>query len=84
MVRLGAQGADLEAPTMFITHFGLHRPSVCNDYSLAKDIVDEEHAPFNDAFLHQYRFGRCKVKQVGHVSDAALYNLSGLHPASQE
>ena len=54
------QGADLEAPTMFITHF-TGAPH-CNDFSLASD--DPSVPPFNSKFVEHYRLGRCKLTQV--------------------
>ena len=54
------QGADLESPTMFITHFT--GTPYCNEFSLASD--DPGVLPFNARFAEQYRLGRCKLTKV--------------------
>lgn len=54
------QEAELEAPTMFVTHYS--GVSHCNDFSLAKD--DPAWPAFNDHFVHNYRLARCKHSEV--------------------
>lgn len=57
---LASQGADLQSPTMFVTHFT--DVSHCNDFSLARD--DERWPAYNDLFLDIYRLSRCKLSVV--------------------
>ena len=59
-VRCHVQGADLQSPTMFVTHF--IDVSHCNDFSLARD--DERWPAYNDLFLEIYRLSRCKLSVV--------------------
>ena len=54
------QGADLQSPTMFVTHF--IDVSHCNDFSLAKD--DGRWPAYNDLFMEIYRLSRCKFAVV--------------------
>ena len=55
-----AQGADLQSPTMFVTHF--IDVSHCNDFSLAKD--DGRWPAYNELFMEIYRMFRCKFAVV--------------------
>ena len=45
---------------MFATHFT--GTTYCNEFSLAPD--DDFHPGHNQAFVEQYRFGRCTMSQV--------------------
>jgi len=56
--------AELEAPTMFVTHYS--GVSHCNDFSLAKD--DPAWPAFNDHFVHNYRLARCKHSELLQLS----------------
>ncbi len=54
------QTAELEAPTMFVTHFS--GVSHCNDFSLAKDTPGWD--AYNWQFVRNYRLARCKHSEV--------------------
>ena len=54
------QNADLQSPTMFITHF--IDVSHCNEFSLSKD--QPKRPGYNKQFLDNYKLGRCKHTKV--------------------